>query len=173
MLIDDDDLEIVCAQTHQGEVDWDAYAAVVPDLTPVMPYLNAVINKLLYYPDLPAVTWRHEDKWVAVRPHEIAISEIPDNKAAEIEVRKIASFINDLWEQRNEIEPDNNPRRPPPLMSVLKLLPMNNCGECSLPTCTAFAAGLINGEKTINECPALSAGEGLEKAQSLRDMGLS
>ncbi|MBN1288465.1 MAG: hypothetical protein JXA49_02370 [Actinobacteria bacterium] len=173
MLIDENDLDIVCAQTHHGEVDWDAYASVAPDLAPVMPYINAVIRKPLYYPDLPAVTWRHEDKWVAVRSHEIAVSDIPDNKAAAVEINKIVSFINDLWERRNEIEPDDIPRRPPPLMSVLRMLPMNNCGECSLPTCTAFAAALINGEKAIDECPALGTEEGLKKAESLRKMGIT
>jgi acetyl-CoA decarbonylase/synthase complex subunit gamma len=58
-------------------------------------------------------------------------------------------------------------------MSVLKLLPMNNCGDCALPTCTAFAVKLIDGEKVIEDCPALTSDEGQDSAAALRQMGLA
>jgi ArsR family metal-binding transcriptional regulator len=173
VLIDDDNLDIECSEWHPGDEDWVAKASVAADLTPVMPYINAVVKRPEYYPDLPAVIWRIEDRQFAVRPHEIAVNRIVDREAAAEEVARLVSWINDLWERRSEITPSEEPKSPPPLMSVLKLLPMNNCGDCALPTCTAFAVKLIEGEKSIEDCPALVRDESLENASALREMGLA
>jgi ArsR family metal-binding transcriptional regulator len=82
-------------------------------------------------------------------------------------------WLNDLWEQRDEVTPESEPKSLPPLMSVLKLLPMNNCGECGLATCTAFAVNLIEGDRGMEECPFLAGEEGRESAAALREMGLA
>lgn len=173
MLIDEESLEIACSQGHPGEEDWDAKASVPTDMTQLMPYINSVVRRTDYYPDVPAIVWMHEDRKVAVRPHEIAVSHVSDIDVAAEKVRKIVAWLNDLWERRDEVTPESEPKSLPPLMSVLRLLPMNNCGECALPTCTAFAVKLIEGDKRIDECPALTSDEGLDSASALREMGLS
>ena len=122
---------------------------------------------------MPAVIWPYEDRQIAVRPHEIAVNHVPDSEAAAEEFRRVVAWIIDLWERRSEITPDHEPKSPPPLMSVLKLLPMNNCGDCALPTCTAFAVKLIDGEKVIEDCPALTSFEGQDSAAALRQMDLA
>ena len=172
MLIDADTLSIICTQPHPGE-EWEAAASVEADLTPAMPYINAVTRKPEYHPDIPAIVWRHEGRRVAVRSHEIAVDEVADNEAAVIEIRRLVAWINDLWERREEIRPAYQPKSYPPLMSVLKQLPMNNCGDCALPTCTAFAAALIDGEKRIEECSALASGDCQSNVETLKDMGLA
>jgi len=172
MLIDEDSLQVTCTQPHPGE-DWEASACIEADLTPVMPYINAVTRKPEYHPDMPAIIWRHEGRRVAVRPHEIAVDDVPDNEAAGVEIGRVIEWINDLWERREEVTPKYEPWMYPPLMSVLKQLPMNNCRECELPTCTAFAAALINGEKKIEDCPALCSEERRSNADMLRDLGIS
>jgi hypothetical protein len=50
-------------------------------------------------------------------------------------------------------------------LDVLKHLNRSNCRECGVPTCLAFAAQLINGEKKFTDCPHLSkeAAEALNK----------
>jgi len=146
---------------------------VPADLTPVMPYINAVVKRPEYYPDVPAVIWPYEDRQIAVRPHEIAVNHVPDSEAAAEKVRRVVAWIIDLRERRSEITPDHEPKSPPPLMSVLKLLPMNNCGDCALPTYTAFAVKLIDGEKVIEDCPALTSFEGQDSAAALRQMDLA
>jgi ArsR family metal-binding transcriptional regulator len=132
-----------------------------------------VVKRPEYYPDTPAVIWRIKDRQFAVRPHEIAVNRIVDREAADEEVARLVAWINDLWERRDEITPIEEPKSAPPLMSVLKLLPMNNCGDCALPTCTAFAVKLTEGEKCIEDCPALKSEEGRENASALREMGLA
>ncbi|MFZ5595725.1 MAG: DUF3786 domain-containing protein [Bacillota bacterium] len=43
----------------------------------------------------------------------------------------------------------NNP------LDIYKLLPKSNCRQCRLPTCLAFAAAVIQGQKRLKECPCL------------------
>lgn len=46
------------------------------------------------------------------------------------------------------------PRLKTPL-EIYKLLPKSNCGQCYVPTCLAFAAAVIKGDKQLNDCPHL------------------
>lgn len=38
-------------------------------------------------------------------------------------------------------------------LKIYKLLPQTNCGECYLPSCLAFAAAVVKGEKKLTDCP--------------------
>lgn len=40
-------------------------------------------------------------------------------------------------------------------LEVYKLLPKSNCGQCYVPTCLAFAAAVIKGDKELSDCPHL------------------
>jgi len=42
-------------------------------------------------------------------------------------------------------------------LDVLKYLNRSNCRECGVPSCLAFAAQIISGEKTLADCPHLNA----------------
>jgi len=41
-------------------------------------------------------------------------------------------------------------------LEIYKVLPQTNCGLCLLPTCLAFAAGLVSGSRKLVDCPSLS-----------------
>jgi acetyl-CoA decarbonylase/synthase complex subunit gamma len=41
-------------------------------------------------------------------------------------------------------------------IQILKMLPKKNCGECSIPTCLAFAMKVAAGQTEIEECPYVS-----------------
>ncbi len=38
-------------------------------------------------------------------------------------------------------------------LEIYKMLPQTNCGECAVPTCLAFAAGVVRGDKRLSDCP--------------------
>jgi hypothetical protein len=40
-------------------------------------------------------------------------------------------------------------------MEIFKLLEKSNCKECELPTCLAFAAAVLKGQKQLGDCPRL------------------
>ncbi|MBU0484348.1 MAG: DUF3786 domain-containing protein [Proteobacteria bacterium] len=42
-------------------------------------------------------------------------------------------------------------------LEVYKLLPQSNCGQCYLPTCLAFSAAVIKGDKKLADCPPLAS----------------
>lgn len=44
-------------------------------------------------------------------------------------------------------------------LEIYKLLPRTNCGRCYLPSCLAFAAAAVKGEKRLNDCPYLEKDE--------------
>lgn len=41
------------------------------------------------------------------------------------------------------------------VMDIFKLLDKSNCRECNAPTCLAFAAAVLKGDRTLDECPRL------------------
>ncbi len=43
-------------------------------------------------------------------------------------------------------------------LEVYKLLPQTNCGQCHVPTCLAFSAAVIKGDKKLSDCPYLERG---------------
>ncbi|MCI5124821.1 MAG: Fe-S cluster protein, partial [Candidatus Electrothrix sp. AR5] len=40
-------------------------------------------------------------------------------------------------------------------LEVYKLLNKSNCRKCMLPSCLAFAAAVIQGQKKLSDCPEL------------------
>lgn len=38
-------------------------------------------------------------------------------------------------------------------LEIYKILPQTNCGQCFLPSCLAFSAAVISGEKKLADCP--------------------
>jgi len=54
-------------------------------------------------------------------------------------------------------------------LNIYKLLPKSNCGRCYLPSCLAFAAAVVKGEKRADDCPFLDKGEA-EKFVAATDM---
>lgn len=44
-------------------------------------------------------------------------------------------------------------------LEIYKLLPQSNCGRCYLPSCLAFAAAAVKGEKKLADCPYIEQTE--------------
>ena len=56
-------------------------------------------------------------------------------------------------------------------MEIYMLLPKTNCKKCGLPTCMAFAVGLLGREKKIDECTPLIEEKKYEaKLKKLREV---
>jgi hypothetical protein len=54
-------------------------------------------------------------------------------------------------------------------MDVFRHLDRSNCGECGVPTCMAFAAMVVQGQKRIEQCPHLDAEVAERLAAELAD----
>lgn len=54
-----------------------------------------------------------------------------------------------IYERKEEVK----------VKDTVDFLPKTNCRECGLPIFFAFATALINGQKRLSDCPALSKPE--------------
>jgi CO dehydrogenase/acetyl-CoA synthase gamma subunit (corrinoid Fe-S protein) len=41
-------------------------------------------------------------------------------------------------------------------LEIYKVLEQSNCKQCMLPSCLAFAAAVIGGQKRLDDCPHLT-----------------
>ncbi len=161
--------------TPECDLESAVYRAVVTiesDISEALPYLNAVVEKGEYIAGIPVLVWTEDAHRYALRPHEIAISNISDRRQGTELVRAIVSRINATWEKRDEIEPSFESYERPKLLDILKLLPRTNCGECGLPSCMAFADALVKEKKELNDCAPVCGEDSAGKLDSLKKLGL-
>ena len=172
MLIDDYELELCEPGCVPGAAVYSAKAHITDDVSEVMPYLNAVLDRPLYGENNQFIVWEEGDRGYALRPHELAVSMILDRKQAREVLDKAIARINEIWERRSEITPDYSRKTKPRILDILKQLPLANCGECGLPSCMAFAAQLAEGNRQPEDCGPLLKDENSEALRGLRDLGL-
>jgi len=172
MLIDDYEVKV---QTPACDLESPIYMATVTitsDISEVLPYVNATVEKGEFSPAIPVLVYRDGGRKYALRPHEIAISNISEKHEADLLARKLVDRLNSLWEDRDSLEPSYDSWEKPKVLDLLKLLPGSNCKKCSVPTCMAFAAKLSEGKASLDECPALGEEENAGRLASLREKGL-
>ena len=126
------------------------------DLSELQPYLNAELTGTDYYPGIKTLIWKHNNKKYSIQAANILIAYVEGKSEADEMAEEIVSIINDVWDRKDDIEPDIEGRKPvPTVLDIFKLLPANNCKECGEETCMAFAASLQKDITIINDCPYL------------------
>ncbi len=170
MLIEEYDLEITNLPCSPTEGSFMAKARLKVDISSVLPYLNAVLDKPVYYPKTPALTWRDAEYMIAFHSYEIDAEEMEDREEAAIQMEKVIKLVNDTWDNRADITPDFEARRPPAPTEVHKLLPLTNCKECGEETCFNFALKIAVGQANISACAPLYEEEYAEKLAAMRDL---
>ena len=170
MLIETYDLEVVTPPCDPGSERFSAIGKLITDISEALPYLNAALRGAVYYPDAQMLRWTKAGHHIAIRPFEIAVSNVPDRDGAIKELDGIIRLINQTWERRREITPSSETRQRPTPMAVYKLLPQSNCKECGQPTCWTFALKLVASQKAIEDCPRLLQPQDAEKLAALREI---
>lgn len=170
MLIETYDLEVFTPPCEPGAERFTASARLSADISQALPYLNATLRGAVYYPEAQMLRWTKAGHHVAIRPHEIAVSNVPDREGAIKELDGIVRLINQIWERRAEITPNYETRQRPTPMAVYKLLPQTNCKECGQPTCWTFALKLAASQQKIEDCPRLLQPQYADKLAALREI---
>jgi ArsR family metal-binding transcriptional regulator len=171
-LIGEYQLELSAVECMPDVAVWSANAHIQNDVSEVMPYLNAVLDRALYDSENRNIIWKVGGRKYALRPHELAVSSILEREQAHDLVEQAVVEINRIWAQRDEITPDYSKRTPPKLLDILKHLPRTNCRECGVPSCMAFAAELIEGNKRLEDCPPLCEDANDEALRRLERLSL-
>jgi ArsR family metal-binding transcriptional regulator len=167
----DYDLHLEAPGCEPGAEYWNATARFEEDLSDVFPYLNAELENVIYSPAAKQITWRYGDRAVALKSHEITISNLPDRDTATIEMEKIVAEINRIWMDREKITPRHTARKRLVAMEIYQLLPQTNCKECGQASCFAFAGKLTVGEADVQACtPLFAEDQYAEKRQALLEM---
>jgi ArsR family metal-binding transcriptional regulator len=154
-----------------GAEYWNATARFENDISDVFPYLNAHWKNAIYSPGAKQITYQTKDRAVALKIHEITISNLPDRDQAVIEMEKVVAEINRIWMDRENLTPLETPRKRLVAMEIYQLLPQTNCKECGYASCFAFASKITVGEANIGACtPLFGEAQYAEKRKALQEM---
>ena len=145
------------------------------DIREVFPHLNAELGNCFYHPEAPFLRFTQGGKAFTLHPTYFTVSGLADEEEAGRLVEFIRRLLADTWSRRAEIEPSYRRGTELKILDIYKLLPRNNCGECGVKSCLAFAGGLIKQEFSLSDCGPLrdpAHAKSLEKlAGLLREAG--
>ncbi len=128
------------------------------NLDGVLPLVAAVApNIISFNPEAGTLTLRRQPGFITFYPDKVMITQVKDGEEGLELLSAVRDLLNQCWEQRDTIQPVTSVRRAPRPLDVWTLLPQTNCKRCGEATCMAFAFGLLQQERTIEECPAVAS----------------
>ena len=137
------------------------------DISPVFPYLNAIMPGAEYHAAAGSLRFRWNGHLAMLHSNKIAIAGFDDGDAAIEGLARLQALINETWERRAEIEPCTIERKRLTPTQVFQLLPRTNCRECHCPSCFVFAARVVVGEAGIKECAPLGQAQYARQREQL------
>ena len=142
--------------THDAEqFEYEAVAHLDVDISPVLPYLNANLERGIYLPNKPALSWRHEGRNVGFWPHRIAVDNLKNREQVNEVVEHLVDLVNQVWERRDQLEPDTTTHKLLQPLELYQLLPRTNCKVCGEETCFNFALKLVAAQTQLERCTPL------------------
>ena len=103
MLIEDYDIELSTPECDLESPIFRASVSLDADISEVLPYVNATVQKAEFIPSIPVLVWTEDSHKYALRSREIAISNIADREQAKDIVEAIVERINAIWEKESRI----------------------------------------------------------------------
>ncbi|MHB1160848.1 MAG: (Fe-S)-binding protein [Chloroflexota bacterium] len=131
-------------------------AEFTDDVSPAMPYLNALQKNASYSHEARILHFNLEHRMITLYPRVLTLAKADDAADAHRVMRWLRDLINDAWRRREEIEPSYEMRPVARPLDVYLLLPRENCKGCGEATCMAFAFRLLQGRGTIDQCRRLA-----------------
>lgn len=124
-------------------------------LDEVLPFLATLPNVITYNPAAGTLTFRRQAGFLTLYPDRVYITKVSNVDEGLSLLAALTDAINATWEHRHLLMPATTPRRAPRPLDVWALLPQSNCRQCGERTCMAFAFALLQGQRTLDECPTL------------------
>ncbi|MCF8011908.1 MAG: Fe-S cluster protein [Clostridiales bacterium] len=141
------------------------------NISEVMPYLNNVIKNAVYNPDEKIISFTMKEKLITLYPREVTVAKALDEDDAREFTKWLKNFINDTFDNKENITPIYERRsRPSPLVIYGWLPQKTNCMLCGEQSCMAFAAELINGNRQLQDCSPLWDPGNEDLLESLKEM---
>jgi len=133
-------------------------------LEDVLPVLYLTIPNAKYSEKLGALSYTHQQHLITIFANgRVGMTYVKDRNEADRLVEEARKLINraliylkthgkpslEMVQAKKELTP----------VKIYELLPKTNCKMCGEQSCFAFAAKLLNGEKTLQDCPPLESSE--------------
>jgi ArsR family metal-binding transcriptional regulator len=166
MLITSYELEVGISTHSVQEFEYEATAHLAVDISAVLPYLNAALNRATYAPNGPALSWRRDGRNIGFWSNRIAADHLEDRVHAEQVMAELVALVNQVWSKRAEIEPDFTTRQRLQPLELHRLLPRTNCKACGEATCFAFALKLAAGQVELIACSPLFEDEAYQRQRT-------
>ncbi|MGQ9553716.1 MAG: (Fe-S)-binding protein [Anaerolineae bacterium] len=125
------------------------------DISPVFPYINAVLKNVIYNSAANTVTVKQGVRILTFCPRVAVMVKVDGAKDAEAQLEWFRQLCNETWRRHREIEPNHERRKLLGPLDAYLLLPRLNCRRCGEATCMAFALGLLLGERQLWQRPRL------------------
>lgn len=127
------------------------------NLDGVLPLVAAVApNIISFNPEAGTLTLRRQPGFITFYPDKVMITQVKDGEEGLELLAAVRDLLNQCWEQRDTIQPVETLRRAPRPLDVWTLLPQTNCKQCGEATCMAFAVGLLQHKRALQECPVVA-----------------
>ncbi|MBN1313875.1 MAG: hypothetical protein JXA42_00335 [Anaerolineales bacterium] len=140
------------------------------DVSPVFPYMNAAIPRLVYNPGANSLSIKRGTRLITIYPRGATLAKVDGSEDAEEQLGWFREVCNDVWRRRAEITPCYERRKTVDPIDVYLLLPRLNCRECGQATCWAFSWELVFGDVTLKACPRLSSPSHREAKSRLEEL---
>ncbi len=157
MLIETYNLEIELSKHSADEFEYEAIARFPVDIREVLPYLNSKLRNGTYLPDVPAFSWRKDEHKIAFWPDRIAVDQLDSREEAQTLIEELVELVNNIWNERGQILPENTSRENLQPLELYRLLPRPNCKKCGEASCFNFALKLAAGQIELEKCEPLVA----------------
>lgn len=135
-------------------------------LNDLLPYLATLPNVIAYNPEAPSLTYRRLAGFLTLYADKVYITQVSHVEEGVELLAALSEAINATWEHRDELIATRTQRRAPQLLDVWGFLPQTNCQECGETTCMAFAVGLIQGKRELQECRPIQADPALAERRA-------
>jgi DNA-binding CsgD family transcriptional regulator/ArsR family metal-binding transcriptional regulator len=126
------------------------------DLSPLFPYINAVVNQSQYYDKPVYIKFMFADRLCALYPDRGAFTPIRDMAEAMDFLPELLGFLADVAHRAPDIVPNHKKYRTSSAVDIYRLLPGSNCRLCGYASCMAFAAALSRRHTDTTRCPHLN-----------------
>lgn len=142
-------------------------ASLEQNIEDILPYMNAEFPGASFNPEMPSLSLQKEFRVITLYPEKMTMIKAENSTDAMQVIEWLKDEINNIYENRDEIEPDNTRSEKPHPLKIYKLLPGNNCRDCGELTCLAYAVKLLEHEQDIDNCSYLQKDEYAEARETI------
>ncbi len=137
------------------EAIWTAHFRLATSVGELFPLINGLARAAALYEKPPFIRFILDGVLCGLYPQQGSAAPFTDRQEARGFVDKLIAFLNNIFQRRQNLEPNFKKWQPVPILDIYRLLPGTNCSACGFRTCLAFAAAVSRHQAFPYRCPSL------------------